>query len=97
MSRHVPSIEQLRTGPPVVDLLTAAGVLGLGRTKAYVLAKEGRFPVPIRRVGATYRVSAAELLKYLDTSDVTPVPRPRPQPGSRPARERPVSRPRTSY
>jgi hypothetical protein len=44
-----PTITQLRAGPPSVDLLTAAAVLGLGRTKAYELARRGEFPVRILR------------------------------------------------
>lgn len=89
-SPHIPSIAQLRTGPPAVDLLTAAKVLGLGRTKAYELAKRDQFPVPVRRVGTSYRVSVAALLKYLGISDTAPVPPPRPSTAPRAARVRPV-------
>ena len=35
------TITQLRSMPATVDLLTAACALGLGRTKAYELAKHG--------------------------------------------------------
>ena len=76
---EAPTISQLRSGPPTVGLLTAAAAIGIGRTKAYELAKRGEFPVAVRRVGATYRVPVTELLRFLhasETSDQT-VPQPR--------------------
>jgi excisionase family DNA binding protein len=54
---------QLRHLPVVVDLMTAARVLGIGRTKAYELARAGRFPCRILRVGESYRVPTADLLR----------------------------------
>ncbi|MFI0446479.1 helix-turn-helix domain-containing protein [Actinomadura sp. 6N118] len=45
--------------------MTAARALGLGRTKAYELAKRGEFPCRIIKVGDTYRVPTAELLSLL--------------------------------
>ena len=33
------------------DLLTAASVLGIGRTAAYEMARADAFPVPVLRVG----------------------------------------------
>ncbi len=47
-----PSITQLRDGPPSVDLLTAAAALGIGRTRAYELARAGAFPVTLIRIGS---------------------------------------------
>ena len=69
-----PSITQLRDGPPSVDLMTAAAVLGLGRTNAYELAKAGQFPVPLMRLGTCYRVPVAGLLRLLGISDQPTVP-----------------------
>jgi hypothetical protein len=37
------------------DIETAGAILGIGRTKAYVLAKIGRFPVRVLRIGRRYR------------------------------------------
>ncbi|MBF8191485.1 helix-turn-helix domain-containing protein [Nonomuraea sp. K274] len=51
--------------PPTLDLMTAAQVLGIGRTTAYSLAKKGEFPVRLIRIGDLYRVSTAELLQLL--------------------------------
>ena len=44
------TIAQLRT-TATVDLMTAARVLGLGRTKAYDLARQQQFPCPVLRIG----------------------------------------------
>jgi hypothetical protein len=51
--------------PVVVDLVTAGRALGIGRTRAFELARRGEFPVPVLRVGLTYRVPTAPLLKAL--------------------------------
>ena len=51
-----------------VDLMTAAGALGLGRTKAYELARHDEFPCRVIRIGDTYRVPTAGLLELLGVS-----------------------------
>ena len=51
--------------PAVTDLLTAGRALGLGRTKAYELARSGHFPCPVIRVGRTWLVPVAGLLAIL--------------------------------
>lgn len=43
----------------------AAEILGMGRSTAYDLAKRGEFPVRLLRIGNKYRVSRADLLRYL--------------------------------
>jgi predicted DNA-binding transcriptional regulator AlpA len=50
------SSDEILALPSVVDLMTAARALGLGRTKAYELARRGHFPCRLIRVGSTYRV-----------------------------------------
>jgi hypothetical protein len=74
-----PTISELRNGPPTVSLLTAAAAIGIGRTKAYELARQGQFPVAVTRVGATYRVPVASLLRFLNAGETagptTPAPR----------------------
>jgi len=47
------------------DVATAGAVLGIGRTKAYELAKNGEFPVPLLRVGRRYLVPTQGLLSLL--------------------------------
>jgi Helix-turn-helix domain len=45
--------------------MTAAKILGIGRTKAYELARQGDFPCLVIRVGDLYRVSTPDLLRLL--------------------------------
>jgi excisionase family DNA binding protein len=54
--------------PTVLDLMTAARALGIGRTTAYALARDGEFPCSVIRVGGTYRVPTAGLLAVLGLS-----------------------------
>ncbi len=56
------SLEHL---PPVLDLPTAARLLGVGRTAAYQLVREDQWPTPIIRVGRLIRVPTAPLLALL--------------------------------
>jgi hypothetical protein len=48
-----------------VDLMTAADALGVGRTKAYELARHDEFPCRVIRIGDTYRVPTPGLLELL--------------------------------
>ncbi|GAA0400672.1 helix-turn-helix domain-containing protein [Micromonospora gifhornensis] len=74
------SRDELLQLPAMIDLATAARALGIGRTKAYELAKIGEFPCPVLRIGTSYRVRTADLLKLIGIE--------RDQPGreNRPAR-----------
>ena len=51
--------------PAVTNLVTAGRALGLGRTKAYELARSGQFPCPVIRAGRTWLVPVAGLLAVL--------------------------------
>lgn len=68
------SIRDLLEFPPVLDLLTAARVLGIGRTTAYALVRSGRFPCRVIRVGSTYRVPTAELHRLVGLASPVPSP-----------------------
>jgi predicted DNA-binding transcriptional regulator AlpA len=57
--------EQLRGLPPVVDVPTAAAVLGVGRTAAYELIRAGQWPTPVLRLGKLIRVPTAPLLELV--------------------------------
>jgi hypothetical protein len=67
------TFEELYALPAVVDLMTAARALGIGRTKAYRLAHDGQFPVRLIRPGLSYHVPTADLLKVLGIT-LTPPP-----------------------
>jgi hypothetical protein len=47
------------------DVETAGAILGIGRTKAYELAKQGQFPVVVLRLGRRYVVSVPAILTLL--------------------------------
>lgn len=55
--------------PPTVDLMTAAQMFGIGRTRAYEMAKADGFPCRVIKVGAIYRVPTADLLRVLGVFD----------------------------
>ncbi len=59
------SAEEVAALPVVIDLVTAARVLNMGRTAAYEAARRGDFPVPVMRVGHRYRVVTAHLRALL--------------------------------
>ncbi|WP_182881737.1 helix-turn-helix domain-containing protein [Microbispora sp. H10949] len=59
------TLRDLQDLPPTLDLMTAARILGIGRTKAYELAKKDEFPVRTIRIGDLYRVSTTDLLRLL--------------------------------
>lgn len=51
------------------DLETAAAIIGIGRTLAYDLARDGEFPVRLLRLGRRVVVPISDLLTYLGASD----------------------------
>jgi hypothetical protein len=65
------SIAQLRI-TATVDLMTAAAALGLGRTRAYELARRGQFPCRVIRIGDTYRIPTPGLLELLGVTTEAP-------------------------
>jgi hypothetical protein len=56
MKRPPLTIAEVGALPAVTDLETAARALGIGRTTAYRLARDGQFPVPVIRAGSSWRV-----------------------------------------
>jgi hypothetical protein len=62
---------QLRASA-TVDLMTAAAALGLGRTKAYELARRDEFPCRVIRIGDTYRIPTPGLLELLGVAPEEP-------------------------
>jgi len=62
--------EELLALPVSVPLWpTAARAFSIGRTKAHELARAGKFPVPVLRLGNSYRVTRADLLRALGESE----------------------------
>ncbi len=58
----------VRPQPAVVDLVTAARMLGIGRTVAYQLVRRGEWPTPVLRLGHQIKVPSAPLLELLGLS-----------------------------
>jgi hypothetical protein len=59
------SLDELLALPVSVDLVTAGRAFGLGRTKAFQLAKDGEFPCRVIRVGIKYRVPRSAIFEAL--------------------------------
>ena len=66
------TLAQLAQLPASVSLLEAARALGIGRTSAYELARNGGFPCPLIKVGALYRVPTVGLLRLLGLAPTGP-------------------------
>ncbi|MEU6720192.1 DNA-binding protein [Nonomuraea sp. NPDC046802] len=68
------TMKELLDLPTTVDLPTAGKAFGIGRTKAHELARSGTFPCPVLRVGYTYRVGRAAILRSLGIDDPALIP-----------------------
>lgn len=53
----------------ILSLTEAAQMLRIGRTKAYTLASNNQFPVPVVRVGKRYLVPYLPLARFLGFSE----------------------------
>lgn len=51
--------------PVMMKLDTSNRALDIGRTTGFQLAKAGKYPVKVHRLGNQYRVSRADLLRFL--------------------------------
>lgn len=65
MTSSTPSVDEVLAWPVTVDVRTAGRAWGMGRDQAYKLAREGRFPVPVLRLGRSLRVTRAAVLAAL--------------------------------
>ncbi len=59
------TVERAQNLPPVVDVPTAAAILGIGRTAAYELIRSGEWPTPVLRLGKLIRIPSAPLLQLV--------------------------------
>ena len=69
---HAMSEAELLALPSAVDLTTAGRAFGIGRTKAFELARAGEFPVKVLRVGQKFRVPKAAILEALGVTPAAP-------------------------
>lgn len=63
--------QELDALPAVVDVPTAARVLGLSRTAAYELIRVGGWPTPVFRLGRLIRIPTAPMLNLLGLHQAT--------------------------
>jgi predicted DNA-binding transcriptional regulator AlpA len=70
MATEAPTADEIRCWPVTVDIRTAGRAWGIGRDQAYRLAREGRFPVPVLRLGRYLRVTRASVLDALGIEDI---------------------------
>jgi hypothetical protein len=79
------SMDELLSLPVSVDLATAGRAFGLGRTKAFELAKQDEFPCRVLRVGVgggmKYRVPRSAIFEALGIDPTTAAGR-EPQPAA---------------
>jgi hypothetical protein len=64
-ARQVWTEQRIRALGTLTDIPTAGRIFGLGRARAYELAKLGDFPVPIIPIGARFKVPVAGILTTL--------------------------------
>jgi hypothetical protein len=60
------SVQAVRELGLTTDVETAGAILGIGRSKAYEMAKADEFPVRLVRIGRRYVVPVAAILRLLD-------------------------------
>ncbi|WP_187361167.1 hypothetical protein [Phytoactinopolyspora mesophila] len=66
------SVDEIRTFPAAVPLVDAGRAFGLGRTKTHELARAGEFPVPLIKIGSSYRARRSDILDALGIVDAEP-------------------------
>jgi len=69
MTSRPPEVQPV---PAVLDLVTAARMLGIGRTVAYRLVRQGAWPTPVLGLGHQIKVPRAPLLALLGLSPDSP-------------------------
>ncbi len=57
--------EELGRLPAVLDMATAADVLGVSRTCAYELVRSGQWPTPVLHLGRCIRIPTRPLLELV--------------------------------
>ncbi|WP_445186760.1 DNA-binding protein [Pseudonocardia sp. Cha107L01] len=63
------TLNDLRQGPPTLDIPTACRWIGISKAHGYAIAAKGDFPAKVIRVGASYRVITASLIRLLEGAD----------------------------
>ncbi len=69
--------DELLALPTLIDVTTAATVLGVGRSLAYELVRTGQWPTPVLRMGRLVKIPTAPLLRLLEQPDAANDPQPK--------------------
>jgi hypothetical protein len=62
--------DELAALPTVLDVPTAAKVLGIGRSLAYDLVRRGEWPTQVLHVGKLIKIPTRPLIRLVDGSTV---------------------------
>jgi hypothetical protein len=68
---HLGRVEAVRALGITTDVETAGFILGVGRSRAYALARAGQFPAKSIRIGRSYVVSVPAILELLGVGNRT--------------------------
>ena len=71
--RQTWTIEAIRGLGATTDVETAAEIIGIGRSKAYLLARDDEFPVRLLRIGRRILVPVPGILALIGAGDLTEV------------------------
>jgi excisionase family DNA binding protein len=69
--------DELLALPTLIDVTTAATVLGVGRSLAYELVRTGQWPTPVLRMGRLVKIPTAPLLRLLEQPAAAHDPQPK--------------------
>jgi len=64
--------DQLAALPPVLDVPTAAKVLGIGRSLAYDLVRRGEWPTQVLHIGKLIKIPTEPLVRLLGATTTAP-------------------------
>lgn len=67
--------QELQDLPALLDVPDAGRVLGIGRSLAYELVRDGRWPTAVLRVGKLIKIPSAPLVRLIESGDGEPSPR----------------------
>lgn len=62
--------DEIHALPALLDVTTAAQVLGIGRSLAYDLVRTGQWPTPVLHIGRLIKIPTAPLLSLVDKGEV---------------------------
>ncbi len=63
------TVDEFRTLPAAVPLVDAGRAVGLGQPKTHELARAGEFPVPLIKIGSSYRARRSDIIDTLGILD----------------------------